>query len=179
MFDNNVENHDERLEQGMSPETWNEPWNAVERKWKEDLFKSLRRGSEYVEDLACEAKIELELETERGTLKVTAAIKEAQVEHWIEDLEKQGCLTRDDKNVLTGLGPYAKVPLTQTENEVLFALNHHRTWIVTLMGVKKRMKTKEVDTDEVKEILDDLVNRGYVKHVEGLGGRPSGYASLV
>lgn len=174
MSDANVENHYDSTDPEVSPEACTEIWSAVDKKWKEDFLKGLKRRDDGLDDVQdedyvpYEVEIPLELKTHRGALKITAVVGDGQVREWVEDLEKQGSVTIDGNHV-RGLGPYARVPLTETERLVWLAINDSRGWTATLKGIKRKIKNKKLSTDQIEDILEDLVSRGWIDHADYLG----------
>lgn len=158
--------NEENLQPGLSPEVISNIENLIEGAWKAGTLSRLRRGPANISDLGYESVVNLDWDKVNGIhVGVFALVGENQCATWIEDLKKQGFLTRDGE-VLTGLGEYAEVPITEIEEEVLSSLESAYGRTMTVMGVKRKMKHSGLTTEQIEAGLEGLVRKGYVEDVD-------------
>jgi hypothetical protein len=134
--------------------------NFLEQSWKMDLLSELKRGSLRVSGLSCQIVVPQQV-YERAALQIGASVLPDLLISWIDDLEKEGVLSRDGET-LTGLGEYAQIPLSDTEEEIVSVLRSVRGRTMTETGVLRKMKGSGLSDEQIAEGLGGLVKKGYV-----------------
>jgi hypothetical protein len=153
----------EDLDPGPSPELMKEIVNLLGQTWQQNLLKELRRGPGKPPTYA---EVLLDVDNEEACITIEGCLDDAVMESLIEDLEEQGFVTRDDNGILTGLGQYAEVALTEIEKDVLAAMKRCKGPTITPVGVRRKLKGVRISTGQVQVVLDELARKGYVKEEE-------------
>jgi predicted transcriptional regulator len=159
----NTARSNERLESGLSPDACRAISAASGRACKERLLSQLRRGPVEFDEL--HEDVTLEQDTGDLWLEVRATLSHETMDRLVDELQEEGLLARQG-NTLTGLGPYAEIPLTESEERVYVTLCTAFGKSMTAIGLTRKMKDSQLNTEQIQAMLEGLVTKGYVEVVE-------------
>jgi hypothetical protein len=128
--------------------------------WQQVLLEKLKRGPQEIWSLNPE--IIIGASADGVYLEIKAYLSLEKRFSLIQELREEGCLVVKDC-ILTGRGPYAPVPLTKLEKEVLEAVDSDFSEKITATRIHSKMKRKKVNIKQVERAMDSLVEKGYVE----------------
>jgi hypothetical protein len=153
----------EKRDSGLSPEILGEIINHVGKACQNRMLDKVKRGP--MEVCYSDYDVTVTAKTKEAFLTIEGSFSDDKMDSLIDELEKQGFLTRDG-DTLIGLGEYAEVEMTGIEEQVLSALKSAYGRTMTAMGVRRKMKDSWISTERVQEVLEGLANKNYVEEVE-------------
>jgi len=145
-------------------------------KYQYDVLNKLRRGPLNRHDFY--GDLTLEMDVDEACIDIEACLNADIEESLIEDIVRKGFANHYDDGTLTGLGPYAEVPLTENEEELLAELRNSSGGTGTVMGLKRKFKFIRIKCDPIQEMVQSLVAKGYVEAVDKTEAGSTVYRAL-